>query len=131
MKINTISTNTALWINVMKNAVHESFGNRLARLRRDKGFTQTELGEAIGVSQRVISYYERETKKPASKLLPQIARVLGVSTDELLGLDKAMPDARTRDARLLRKFKEVEKLPASDRKAIIQVIDAMVAKKGS
>lgn len=125
--MNAISTNPIFWIDVMKKT--ESFGARLARLRKDKGFTQTELGEAIGVTQRVISYYERETQKPASKLLPQIAKVLGVSTDELLGVTPVKSDARTRDARLLRKFKEVEQLPASDRKAIMQVIDAMVAKK--
>ena len=128
--MNTISTNPIFWIDVMKKST-ESFGARLARLRKDKGFTQTELGDAIGVTQRVISYYERETQKPASKLLPQIAKVLGVSTDDLLGVTPVKSDARTRDARLMRKFKEVEQLPASDRKAIMQVIDAMVSKRNA
>jgi len=107
----------------------ESFGARLARVRKERGFTQTELAEALGVTQRVVSYYECETQHPPAALLPKIAKTLNVSADVLLGLDIVPEDGRTADARLRRRLRDLEKLPPADRKAVIQVIDAMLERR--
>src|SRR5881628_3620547 len=64
----------------------ETFGQRLARLRKARGFSQTELGQTLGVSQRMMTYYEREAERPPAHLLPPLAEALRVSVDELLGL---------------------------------------------
>jgi len=45
-----------------KNDSKISFGTILASIRINKGLTQSQLGKLIGVSQRVIAYYEKETK---------------------------------------------------------------------
>ena len=126
-----IATAWSVTIMAQKNAqpAEEAFGQRLARIRKERGFTQTELGDAIGVSQRVISYYERATQRPPAELLPKIAAVLGVTTDVLLGVEALPEDGRTVDARLRRKLKELESLPTKDRKAIMQVIDAMLERQ--
>lgn len=60
-------------------------GKRLAALRKEKGLTQEELAQAAGVSRRRIAYYERETQHPPTTILPRMAEVLEVTTDELLG----------------------------------------------
>jgi len=44
----------------MKQRTVDGFGSRLTRLRQAKGLTQTELAEAVDVSQRVIAYYESD-----------------------------------------------------------------------
>ncbi|MBL8909962.1 MAG: helix-turn-helix transcriptional regulator, partial [Archangium sp.] len=77
----------------------ESFGERLARLRKAAGYTQKELGEEVGTSQRMVAYYEAQTEHPPTKLMPALAKALGVSADELLGLAagrarRAAPDSR-------------------------------------
>ncbi len=69
------------------------FGKRLVKLRKAAGYTQTELAGELGVSQRMISYYEGHSEFPPSSLLPKLAELLGVSTDELLGI-KAMPKTK-------------------------------------
>jgi transcriptional regulator with XRE-family HTH domain len=64
------------------------FGNRLRKLREDKGLTQAELGKLIGVSGRVVGYYEvnvRFPKKPET--LQNISTVFDVSIDYLVGTD--------------------------------------------
>jgi len=64
------------------------FGNRLRKLREDKGLTQAELGKLIGVSGRVVGYYEanvRFPKKPDT--LQNISTVFDVSIDYLVGTD--------------------------------------------
>lgn len=65
------------------------FGDRLVRLRKTAGFTQHDLATRIGVSRRVIAYYEGETKHPPTQILPRLAQVLNVSVEVLLqGDDK-------------------------------------------
>jgi transcriptional regulator with XRE-family HTH domain len=101
------------------------FGQRLAKLRKDAGYTQVELARELGVSQRMISYYEGNSEYPPSNLLPTMAGLLGISIDELLGL-KPLKKTRQPDSRLLRRMQQVEKLDAPVRRQIIQVIDTFI-----
>jgi transcriptional regulator with XRE-family HTH domain len=111
-----------------KKPVEESFGERLARLRKARGYTQTELGEILGLSQRMMTYYEREDGRPPAHLLGQMAEALDVSVDELLGLKPVMDKPAPRNTRLWRKLREIEKPPAGDRKAVIKLVDGMLAR---
>lgn len=108
-----------------KNSPAPGFGARLAAQRKAAGYTQTELAEALGVSQRVIAYYEGETDHPPTTLLPQLAQALGVSADELLGLKATAPSKKTRtpDTRLVRRMQQIEKLGAKEKRQILQVLD--------
>lgn len=80
-----------------------TFGERLKKLRTDKGITQEKLGNIIGVSDRVIGYYEADNRFPKDDiLLNKIADYFDVSLDYLLGrteneklvqdIDKKMQD---------------------------------------
>ena len=104
----------------------ESFGERLARLRKAAGFSQRELAAELGISHRVIAYYEGETEHPPTHLLPRLAKALKVSADELMGLEKTKKNGRTQDTRLWRRFSQVEKLPPPKRKQIVQILDAFL-----
>ncbi|MGH9366294.1 MAG: helix-turn-helix domain-containing protein [Thermoanaerobaculia bacterium] len=68
-----------------KKPVEESFGERLARLRKARGYTQTELGEILDLSQRMMTYYEREDGRPPAHLLGQMAEALGRATRDCGG----------------------------------------------
>ena len=107
----------------------ETFGQRLARLRKARGFTQTELGDVLGVSQRVITYYERETGRPPAHLLSRLADALNLSVDELVGHQPLEEKPPPPDPRLRRKLREAEKLSEPDRKAILRFIDALLAQQ--
>ena len=61
------------------------FKDRLRELRIEKGLTQQELGDAIGLHGMSISGYERGVKKPSFKALDDLAEALNVSLDYLLG----------------------------------------------
>ena len=62
------------------------FGDRLKILREEKEVTQKELGRAIGVSDRVIGYYESNDRFPKDEsVLRNIADFFSVSVDYLLG----------------------------------------------
>lgn len=63
----------------------QAIGNYLQRLRREKGLTQAELGERMGVSPQSVSGWERAESLPDTALLPELALLYGVSVDEILG----------------------------------------------
>jgi transcriptional regulator with XRE-family HTH domain len=109
-------------------AVSDTFGQRLARFRQARGLTQAELGESVGLSQRMVAYYESQSRRPPAHVLPEVARALRLSLDELLGLRPAEPEPAPRSARLRRKLRDIERLPAADRKAILKVLDAYLAR---
>jgi len=113
--------------NVKKKSFVQDFGKRLAKMRRSKGFTQTELGDKIGVSQRVIAYYEGETTYPPTHLLIPIAKALKINIDELLGLKKAEV-SDSNHAALWRKLKKAEALSPKDRKTLADFIDALLVR---
>lgn len=103
------------------------FGKRLAQFRRIKGLTQQELGKKIGVSQRIIAYYEGETNYPPTHLLIPIAKTLKVSVDELLGLKKNQI-SDSNHAALWRRLKRTEQLSPKDRKTLLDFIDALLVR---
>lgn len=61
-----------------------SLGAFIAQLRKEKGLTQKQLSEILGVSDKTISHWEREESAPDISILPMLADTLGVSVDELL-----------------------------------------------
>jgi len=108
----------------------ESPGERLARLRRDRGITQEELAEMLGVSQPVVSDYERGELRLHGELILQLTQILGVSADDLLGLKPMKSAEGVGNRRLARRLQQIEKLPRRDQQAILRTIDAFLAKGG-
>ncbi len=61
-----------------------TFGERLKGLRQRKGVSGKQLGEAVGVTQSAISYFESDFKNPKTEVLIRIADYFEVTTDYLL-----------------------------------------------
>ena len=104
----------------------ETIGQRIARTRQAKGFTQEEPGAEIGVSKRMMSHYEQGW--PPSYVLPKVAKALGTSLDELAGLEPprngtGRPPGQLR---LWRRLQKIERLPLATRKAVLKVIDGLL-----
>ena len=109
----------------------ETFGERLAKLRQAAGYSQRELATEIGTSNRMLVYYEKHAGQPTAHVLPLLANALGVTADQLLGMEKIKSNDRIKDTKLWRRFALVEKLPQDQRKPIIQIIDAVLKKENT
>jgi transcriptional regulator with XRE-family HTH domain len=113
-----------------KKTTVNGFGQRLAYYRKAKGLTQQALGESVGVSNRVIAYYEGETDYPPAHLIVPLANALGITADELLGIAETKNDFDPHNAALWRRLKIVEELPKKDQKAIIHYITMIAHSRG-
>ena len=65
----------------------ETFGQRLSRLRKEKGLTQEDVANQITISPQAVSKWENDISSPDILVLGNLADILGVSVDELLGRD--------------------------------------------
>ena len=67
----------------------QTFGATISALRREKGMTQRELAQQMGVTDKAVSKWERNLSFPDVASLPKLAEVLGTSVDELLEVKTA------------------------------------------
>ena len=109
---------TATWLNTME------FAARLVYLRKQKGFSQQSLADAVGIHVSQIKRYEGGATQPQLDALKKIAIALGVSADALLfdegerGLDEVF--------RL--QLDVISHLNEDEQRIIREVIDGMLLK---
>jgi transcriptional regulator with XRE-family HTH domain len=104
----------------------ESFGQRMARLRNAAGYSQREFAEELGISQRMVAYYEAQSQYPPAHLLPIVAKALGVSADQILGLEPVPKRQPLVNQQLLRRLKKIEQLPAHKQRVLLTTIDTFL-----
>ena len=63
----------------------ETFGQRFARLRKSKGYTQEQIADKVNISYQAVSKWENDISSPDISILGELANILGVTLDELLG----------------------------------------------
>jgi transcriptional regulator with XRE-family HTH domain len=94
--------------------------------RKRRGLTQAELGERVGLSNRIIAHSEREDAQPPGPILRDLARALGVTTDELLGMQLVEEETSPKTSRLLKRLRKIEELPPADQRAVLKFLDTLL-----
>ncbi len=67
----------------------KTLGILIAELRKEKGITQIQLAEQMGVTDKAVSKWERDLSCPDIKSIPKLAEILGVSVDQLMQCEKS------------------------------------------
>lgn len=102
-----------------------TFAERLRALREERDITQKKLGAAIGVSPRMVSFYESGTHFPRDgEMLIDLAEFFGVSLDYLLGHSDLREEESLK--KLCAAFKA---LPAAERKSLLEFLEFLSAKQ--
>ena len=118
------------------NLGNEPIGQRIARLRKVKGYTQTDLAKELSQgepSERVIhnlrvliSDYERNKIRPNYEMVIRLALALGVTADELLGIKQSKNKNNKPNLKIQKRMKNIEKLPAPQQKTLLKTIDTFL-----
>ena len=69
----------------------DSLGAMIATLRKDKGLTQAQLADRMGVTDKAVSKWERDLSCPDVSSIPRLAEVLGISVEQLMQGKKPVP----------------------------------------
>ena len=108
------------------------FGARLAKLRKAAGLSQAELAERLGVTQPLISRYEKGERRMFDDLLALTATALGVTPNELFGIHSISPIETEKakfSKRLVLRMKQIESLPKRAQDHVMGMLD--MALKGA
>jgi len=103
----------------------ETLGRRLARLRKAAGLSQAQLAERLGTVQTLVSEYELDRRRIHAHRLAEIARLLRVSVDELVGMKPTKVNGGL-SLKLVRRLREIERLSPARQKTLLQMVDAFL-----
>ena len=107
-----------------------TLAKRIQHLRKQKGWSQSELARRIKISYPQMSRYEVKGVQPPADVLKRLSDALGTSVDFLLYGDKdSKVKAALSDNDLLELFKSVEQLDEKDKQTVKTLIDAFLAKR--
>jgi len=116
-----------------KKSEPSEFGRRLETFRKARGLTQLQVAQALGTTQRTVSYYETQGGAPPAHVVVALARLLHVSADELLGLKRSKMAHRKEypeRQRLWKRFQRMASLPERDQRAVIRLISSLTSSRG-
>lgn len=103
---------------------------KIARLRKERGWSQSELGERVGVHIAHLSRLENGKSQPSVELLQKLARVFEVTMDYLVDEEaEELAPVSVKDKSLAERLDLLEQLDETDRQTVINVIDSMLTKK--
>ena len=101
-----------------------SFPNRLAQLRKQRGYTQETLAEAIGITKSQVYRYETGASQPTLEVIRKLALTLGVSSDQLI-FDE---DERRPEERFARLLESLSRLDPDEKHVVEEMIDGILLK---
>jgi transcriptional regulator with XRE-family HTH domain len=101
-----------------------NLATQFAQYRKQRGMTQAQLADALGVHVTQIKRYEAGTSQPSVDGIKKIAILLNVSADELLFGE----EGRDLGEKLRRHFAAVSKLPDDEQRTVISVIEGLILK---
>ena len=106
-----------------------TLGEKIKKIRKEKGWTQNDLGKLVNMHERQISKYEMNQIKPSSEVIIKIARALKTSSDYLLFDEEteSKPSTYIKDIKLIELFEKIENMTNKEKETIISVIEAYVA----
>lgn len=108
----------------------KTIGKHLAEIRKNRGITQVEIADQLGMTQALVSDYERGKLRIHGGLLVAFAKALHVSADEILGIKATNGHDILKDRRFLRRLQKIERLTSRDKQALLKNIDMFLKGAG-
>ena len=102
----------------------DTFGKRMAALRKERKMTQEELAKLLSTSISVIGRYERDEMTPSIDVAKNISNHLNTTVGYLLGeTDKA---DLFKDPVMLQRLAELDKMEITEKSHILSVLDGFI-----
>ncbi len=104
----------------------ETIGERVARIRKERGYTQVELAGKIGILQTLVTDYETDRLRLTAEMAVRFALALDVSLDELLHPKVSKTNGKKPSRKVLRRLEQIETLPGAQQSVLMKTIDTFL-----
>lgn len=104
------------------------FGPRLRELRQARDLSQRELARLLAIDYMQVNRYERGINVPSADTIARLARILQVSTDDLLFAEKTPQPPEIRSVALFERFRVLDTLPKEAQDTALEILDGVIAK---
>jgi transcriptional regulator with XRE-family HTH domain len=102
---------------------------KIKKLRLEKGWSQTQLANKLGIHPQNVSRYERGPTMPSTEAMSKFAEVFGVSVDYLISDESGDSSAyKIKDKQLQKYLEEVDNLSEKDKDLVKGLIEAVLVK---
>jgi transcriptional regulator with XRE-family HTH domain len=104
----------------------ETLGQRITRIRKERGFTQIELAQRIGTIQTLVCDHENDRLRLSGEMAFRFALALEISVDELLRGKSSKTVSRQPSRKALRRLEQIESLPGTQQSVVLKTIDTFL-----
>lgn len=108
---------------------YEQLGQSITKLRKDRGLTQTQLAETLGISQQHFLSFEKGRRRLPVAALPKLSDALAVPVEELLGV-QPRNGKRGPAPKLLRQLERLQQLPKRQQNLVHQMLEGICKEAG-
>lgn len=110
-----------------KEEIFQIIGNQIASLRKAKNMTQLDLAMKLNVSQAMITAYETGKRGISVSRLLEMAEILNVLPDEILGVDIQTTKKPGPASRLEKQVEQIKKLPKKNQQYVSTFLEQVLA----
>lgn len=124
------------WIEIMATDDRQFFvalGSRIARLRRERGWTQQELAEKLGIAQQTLAHYEVGRIRVPASTLPLLATLFMTPVDTLVGHTQHVQRTGKRGPapKWQQQIEAIAQLPKAQQRFVTQMLDTVLNQAAS
>lgn len=125
----SINTN---WVEIMATDDKEFFvglGQRIAQLRHERGWTQQELADKLGVAQQTLAHYEVARIRVPASTLPLLSTLFATPIDTLVGHTPHATHTAKRGpaSQLQRSIERISELPKPKQRFVMEMLETVLA----
>ena len=108
----------------------KAMGQRIAQARKGQALTQQQVADQLGIAQQTYAHYEvGDVRFPAS-MLPLLAQVLSLPTEELLGQVEKPKARKGPTPRILQQLERISQLPKTKQHVVSEMLEMVLAQAG-
>jgi len=107
------------------------FGARLAKLRKEAGVTQVELAKKLGLTQSIVSRFEKGQRRMYDDMIAATAKILGVTPNDILGVGPCKPikpEEASLSRKMAKRLKIIESMPRRTQETVLDILDLAIKK---
>jgi transcriptional regulator with XRE-family HTH domain len=108
----------------------QHIGKTINKIREEKGLTQQQIAELVHMHRSNYSKVENGERELSVEAVNKVARYFGMTMDELVNFDGAMPnDVTVEDKSLMEQVKLIQELEPEEKSMVFKMIDTFLTKK--